>query len=285
MKKWCLFLGLYFCLALLVSCAGIASDHTDKNPPADSGIASVPTEDSDSLMMTLRIIDGAETGHLLLAENGDTGNGVYTLSLEQLDFEFQLTAPLRNGQLINVYYGAFTEAWPMEFGGVSKIEIVEGGFDNRTNLYLTVLDDLWEVDPALSEGVEYIGMDLTQTSLTPAEQAAVSWIFAGKHGAEPVDGSLSELIEQGWITATPLSISGSGTDLNEPEHFFYEWETGCHFSIVEQPMEGTYSLTPVTFDAQKWRSSLGAYMFCDCTSVQSALGEWSEYQIGAEAIS
>ena len=50
-------------------------------------------------------------------------------------------------------------------------------------------------------------------------------------------------------------------------------------------MEGTYNLTPVTFDAQKWRSSLGAYFFCDCTAVQSALGEWSEYQIGSEAIS
>lgn len=285
MKKWCLFLGLYFALALLVSCAGTTPDHTDDSPTTDSGAASVPSEDSDSLMMTLRIIDGAETGYLLLAENGDTGSGVYTLSLEQLTFEPQFAEPLRNGQLIHVYYGAFTEAWPMDFGGVSKIEIVEGGFDNRANLYLNVLEDLWEVDPALSEGVEYIGMDLTQTSLTPAEQAAVSWIFAGKHGAEPVDGSLSELIEQGWIMATPLSISGSGTGLDEPEHFFYEWENGCHFSIAEQPMDGTYSLTPVTFDAQKWRSSLGAYMFCNCTAVQSALGEWSEYHIGAEAIS
>jgi hypothetical protein len=50
-------------------------------------------------------------------------------------------------------------------------------------------------------------------------------------------------------------------------------------------MEGTYSLTPVTFDAWKWRSSLGAYWFCDCTSVQSALGEWDGYSIGSEVIS
>ena len=50
-------------------------------------------------------------------------------------------------------------------------------------------------------------------------------------------------------------------------------------------MEGVYSLRPVTFDAQKWRSGLGAYFFCDCTSVQSALGQWDGYAVGAEAIS
>ena len=50
-------------------------------------------------------------------------------------------------------------------------------------------------------------------------------------------------------------------------------------------MEDTYSLTPVTFDAQKWRSSLGAYFFSNCTAVQSALGEWSDYTIGSEMIS
>ena len=79
--------------------------------------------------------------------------------------------------------------------------------------------------------------------------------------------------------------SGSGIDPTEPQHYFYEWKNGIHFSITEQSMEGTYSLTPVTFDAQKWRSSLGAYWFCDCTAVQSALGEWSDYSIGSEAIS
>ena len=284
MKKWCLFLGLYFCLALLAGCVGSVPNHTEESPPTNDSTTSVTIEDGAPWFMTLRIVEGAETGTLVLAENGEAGSGIYTLSLEQMDSEFQLAEPLRNGQLINVYYEAMTETWPMGFSGVSAIEPVEGGFDNRTTLYLTVLEDLWTVDSALNSDVEYIGMDLTQTSLNPAEQAAVSWVFAGKHGAQPVMGVLSELIEQGWITATPLTTSGSGTDLDDPKYYFYEWENGCHFSIVEQSVEGTYSLTPVTFDAQKWRSSLGAYMFCDCTSVQSALGEWGEYHIGSEVI-
>ena len=286
MKKWCLFLGLYFCLALVAGCAGSSVSTPPAEQPSDSDAgSSVLIEDEPPWFLTCRIVDGAETGDLVLAENADSGAGVYTLSLDRLDCEFQLAEPLRNGQLINVYYESFTEAWPMEFGGVSAIEILEGGFDNRTTLYLDVLEDLWEVDSGLNSSVEVIGMDLTQTSLSPAEQAAVGWIFAGKHGAEVVDGTVDELVEQGWITATPLLISGSGLDLNEPQHFFYEWKNGCHFSITEQPLEGTYSLTPVTFDAMKWRSSLGAYIFCDCTAVQSALGEWNDYHIGSEAIS
>ena len=235
--------------------------------------------------MTCRIVDGVESDWLLLAEHGDTGHGIYTLSMDALTFEPQFTEPLRNGQLIDVYYGAFTESWPMGFGGVTAIGIVDDGFDDRCNLYLQVLEDLWEADPALSEGVEFVGIDLSQTSLSPAEQAAAGWVFAGRHGADAVEGTVEELVEQGWITATPLSICGSGVDMSEPEHFFYEWENGCHFSIAEQPMEGTYSLVPVTFDAMKWRSSLGAYMFCGCTAVQSALGEWSDYTIESEVIS
>ena len=55
-------------------------------------------------------------------------------------------------------------------------------------------------------------------------------------------------------------------------------------SIREKPVVGSYSLKPIAFDAQKWRSSLGAYFFHSCTSVQSALGEWGDYQIGSQMI-
>ena len=44
-------------------------------------------------------------------------------------------------------------------------------------------------------------------------------------------------------------------------------------------------MAAVTFDAEKWRSGLGAYFFCDCTSVQSADGHWDGYSVGSEAIS
>ena len=295
MKKWCLFLGLYFCLALMVGCAGQSADVPRTMEPATSAEEET-CGPGVPYRMTCRIVTGAEDGTLLLAQHDsaedgmllpgeENGSSVYTLFMDALTFEPQFAEPLRNGQLINVSYDSFTESWPMNFGGVSAIEILEVGFDDRASLYLDVLEDLWEKDSGLNGGVEVIGMDLSQTSLSPAEQSAVAWAFAESHGANLAEGSLEELMKQGYMTATPLSGSGSGADLSEPKYYFYEWEKGIHFSITEQPMEGTYSLTPVTFDAMKWRSSLGAYYFSDCTAVQSALGEWSEYHIGSEMIS
>ena len=39
-----------------------------------------------------------------------------------------------------------------------------------------------------------------------------------------------------------------------------------------------------SFDAQKWRSGLGAYYFGQCTAQKNADGKWS-YTVGQEAIS
>lgn len=41
----------------------------------------------------------------------------------------------------------------------------------------------------------------------------------------------------------------------------------------------------VTFDAQKWRSALGAYFFTDCTASRDTRGHWGDYTVGAAAIS
>ena len=275
---------LVFLLLLCLLAAGCAAQPEPIAPelPSDEEETCGP---GGPYEMTCRIVTGAKSGTLLLAEHGDALSGVYTLDTQSLSKGILPEEPLQDGQLINVYYGAFTEAWPMNFGGVSSIELVDGGMDDRCALYLRVLEDLWEKDSGLNDGLEVIGVDLSQTSLAPSERSAVAWAFAESHEANLVEGSLEELTEQGYITATPISSTGSGVDLNEPKYYFYSWENGCHFSIIEQPMEDTYSLTPVTFDAQKWRSSLGAYFFSNCTAVQSALGEWSDYTIGSEMIS
>ena len=221
---------------------------------------------------------------LLLAEADSDAPSIYTLSLTE-DIRHLPEEPLRNGHLIHIAYRSVLETYPAQLADISDITIMDGGFDDRATLYLRVLEDLWEKDSGLNGGVEIIGVDLSQTSLSQAERSAVAWAFASNHGADVVEGSMDELTEQGYITATPISGTDSGTELSEPKYEFYHWENGCYFSITEQAEEGTYSLIPVTFDAMKWRSSLGAYFFSDCTAVQSALGEWSDYTVGAEMIS
>ena len=39
----------------------------------------------------------------------------------------------------------------------------------------------------------------------------------------------------------------------------------------------------VRFDAEKWRSGLGAYFFLDCTASMEQDGTWT-YTVGGEAI-
>ena len=66
------------------------------------------------------------------------------------------------------------------------------------------------------------------------------------------------------------------------------WEEGCLFTITEQETgdnELNGARNTVTFDAQKWRSALGAYFFCDCTASQDIDGRWGDYTVGSQAIS
>ena len=268
MKKWSLFLGLYLCVCLLVACGMTAA-------PAEQSPA-VPEQESPKAAGVFRVV-GAD-GNFLLAKQDGRASEIFALpKIWGGDF--------RGGELVEVTWsGSVQETYPGGLVGITDVRELEYGFDNLTELYLTVLEDLWKEDKGLNEsGVEYIGVDLSETSLGESERSAVAYLFASRHGAEAISATWNELVERGEISAEPLNSSGSGTD--EPVGSFYYWENGCHFSIREKPVVGSYNLKPIAFDAQKWRSSLGAYFFSNCTSVQSALGEWSGYQIGAQMIS
>ena len=260
MKKWSLFLTVYFCICLLAACGAAGNGapvpgSTPSNEEQSGGECSQPA----SATAVCRVV--SNDGSLLLA-GADGDSAIYTLTPED-------DANLAAGALVRVTYdGTVLESWPAQFSGVTAVETMRGGFDDRCALYLQVLEDLWEVDSGLNGSLTYIGVDLSRTSLSDSERAAVAWAFAGRHGGELLTGTWEELAEQGYI---------------DRENLY--WEDGILFSITEKEMEGVYSLTPVTFDAQKWRSGLGAYFFCDCTSVQSAGGHWDGYRVGSEAIS
>lgn len=283
MKKYMLLPLL--CLWLLSSCAAPAPD------------PSLPTEEpvsNESAVITCRIVTDVG-GSLLLASAGGTSRDIYLQSADDavwlLNGEpFDPSAPgafaalpweTLCGALVDITFGGdIMESYPAQLGGVVSINIRTYGFDDRCVLYLQVLEDLWNEDAGLNHGVEEIGVDLSQTSLSPAEQAAVALAFAGNHDAALVEGTMESLQEQGYITGEPLDTADIPSDT-----LFWQWKNGCFYSITETPTEGTYSLTPVTFDAMKWRSSLGAYWFSDCTAVQAALGLWSDYSVGTHMIS
>ena len=157
------------------------------------------------------------------------------------------------------------------------------GFDTRTiredvcELYLDVLEDLWNVDSGLNNEISQIGIDLSELShLTETEKDAVISEFASKHDLPYIVGTWEELCEQGFIDKENLC-----------------WKDGLFFSIKTNE-DAVWNLPCIkdgdsvpeltSFDAQKWRSGLGAYFFSQCTAQKNADGTWS-YTIGAEAIS
>ncbi len=242
--------------------------------------------------LTLRIVDGAESGNLVLA--GDGAGEVYTLSVGDTDVFIDGTlsnaSVLEDGMLAEIRYtGGIMEIWPMQIGNVESVSVYSKGtqqnplgqYYDLCGLYLQVLDDLWDVDSGLNGGAAYASVDLSEApgDLTEGEKEAIAWIFAGAHGVDPLTLTYQELEEQGY-----LSEYG---DFSDDEHKIYEWPDGVLFSITARTdgQDEVYSLPVLQFNAEKWRSPLGAYFFEDCKAVWSERGSWNSYSVGAEAIS
>ena len=312
MKRCRLLLPLLLCLCLLPACGGAPEAPPDSDAPPDSA---VPSLDSDETPFCIpcRIVDGAEDGALLLAAldgalyggPGDAladGQSVYLLPLTEeipvfLDGEPASAGDLEDGMPVEIVFdGGIDDSFPAQLGTVCSVSGYSLG--SRQNpggvlydlcgLYLQVLDDLWQKDPALNEDISMAGLDLSQApgGLLESEKAALAWRFGQLHGVEVVAGTFQELEEQGYFTSYPISTPApeEGEDFSR---MWTQWEDGCLFSIT--PNEGhegeLYSLPVVFFNAEKWRTPLAAYYFYGCSAVWPAMGTWSGYQIGGEMIS
>lgn len=305
MKLWKRVFILTLCL-LLTACAPAAetpeSPARTEGPAAPADPAGVPPSlagDEEPTVLTCRVVDGAEDGNLLLAELDEGlygGTGVYRLNVKDvpvtLDGEAAEPSVLEDGMAVDVAFnGHVLESFPAQLGEVYSVSAWSRGrgrngggtmFD-LCGLYLQVLDDLWKKDPALNEDVSQIALDLSQApgELTEGEKLALVHRFGELHGVEAFAATFEELEEQGYLTSEPL---GNGA----PEGAaFLHWEDGCLFSITpSEDHEGeSYSLPTLFFNAEKWRSSLGAYGFYDCSAGWGQVSTWNGYQIGSEMIS
>ena len=265
MKKSLLLFAL---VPLLAGCASTGNQAA----PAGGTPAVSPSEEPGLTAgapekMTCRIVDGAEEGELVLAGPGGAGD-VYTLDTEGLAVD----GTLADGAMVEVGFdGMILETYPAKFGHVTGVTVLEEPADDRCGLYLQVLSDLWEVDTALNTGLEELGVDLSGlTDLAESEKSALAWVFGNAHGLMPITGTLEEIWEAGYLT--PMTEPAEGY---EDSVALYRWENGCLFSLSGSAEEG--------FEAQKWASGLGAYLFTDCTARQNADGTWT-YEVGVEAI-
>lgn len=285
------------CLCLLAGCG--RTDSTGNTCRAEEGSGESMVSDTMggsgekavSAGETFRIIQ-EQPENLLLAKTDGNSADVYTLALRDAELTLNGKAFGRNepgayqrfpdgtltGALVEVAYDLVLETYPGQLAEVTAVNLRSDGLDDRCALYLRVLDDLWAVDEGLNSDITMLSVDLSQTGLSDSEQAAVAWAFGGEHGISQVLSlNYEQLAAEGYLTGADPDSDGIPC-----------WEDGCLFTITEQETgdnELNGARNTVTFDAQKWRSALGAYFFTDCTASRDAQGHWGDYTVGAAAIS
>ena len=249
---------------------------------------------------SLRIVDGAATGQLVLA--GERASDVYTLDMKDikvfLDGKKANASALEDGMMAEIVHSGWIQTtYPGTFSDVYEVRVYSlgseknpgGSYYDVCGLYLQVLEDLWNADPGLNSEIQYISVDLTDApgNLTDGEKAAIAWIFGGKHGVQALTLNSEELKEQGYFTEIVYTGTGlpMSSDDNRPKA--YLWEDGELFTIIDNMGQDavSYSLPVVKFNAWKWRTPLGAYWFSNCSAVWPQMGTWGTYNIEYEMIS
>jgi hypothetical protein len=225
--------------------------------------------DSDAIL-TAKIMDISDAAILLANMADDAGPAdIYRLNADNIGFIIDDDgqkldkSALETGMLVDIAFDDIVQdSFPMGLGSIKGICIKSRG-DDIAGLYRRVIDDLYAVDPGLNDGISILAFDLTKLSnMTEAEKTALIYLVGNAYGMQAIAGTYDELCEQGYIDKDKLYF-----------------EKGLLFSIEDNAISGD----SFTFDAQKWRSGLGAYFFHRCTARKTKDG-W-DYTIGAEMIS
>ena len=222
-----------------------------------------------TVTLTTKVMDMDGNSVLLASmEEGVNPSDIYWINIDNIKITSMNKKELKNnllqpGMLVDVTYdGTIQESFPMRLGSISNIHIKEQKED-IVGLYRKVVADLYEVDPGLNDDIEILAFDLTEVSnLSEVEKTALIYLIGNTYKMEAIAGTFDELCEQGYI--------------NKDKLYF---EKGLLFTIRDTLISGDR----FTFNAEKWRSGLGAYYFSDCTAHKTAHG-W-DYRIGAEMIS
>ncbi len=237
---------LFVCTALAALFAGCAKPQTDDIGRTDDP---PPTE-----MVTGTIVQCDSDALLLAAPEG----GLYSIARDGAMTGLDDAALAPGSELSIGFSGAVMESYPMQIASVQSVQWTPG--DDLVGLFLAVTEELWEVDTALNDNVEYLAFDLSKASnLTVGEKEAVAWLAASKHSATALSGTYEELNEQGFIT-----------DMYFEKGLLYE------FTVTEKAADS------FAFHVVKWRSGLAALLYNNCTA--HLTGNTWGYELGDFAI-
>lgn len=147
------------------------------------------------------------------------------------------TEKLKPGMVVEIGFdGTVLETWPAQIHA-ETVAFKEQQADYYS-LYLQILEDIYGEDDGLNSGADYFGFDFTEIEhLSESEKSLLAWNFSTSHGAEPIMGTLRELMDDGTI--------------NEEELY---WEDGLHFTVKEKEVKDN----TVSYSVEKWKGGLGA---------------------------
>lgn len=241
------------------------------------------------------LADIMDDGRLLLTQES---GGLWIFSIGDcpifLDGEPADASVLADGMQIQVKHsGYMLMTYPGQLGGAFEIHVFSRGTKNDPGgtyydicgLYTKVLCDLWGADKGLNDGAEVVNIDLSNApgELSDGQKEAIVYMFMREmqKKSENINGPLS-------LTMEELKTEGWLVPYGDVEDAFW-FERGVSLSITEydygEDQAETYGLPVVHFNATKWRSPLGAYVFYDCRAAWPQMGTWSDYSIGSEMIS
>jgi len=260
-----IFILIFVLLPALVvsSCSFIGEDSASgSGVTSDGGTGN----GGSSAIFDGKIVSVSE-GFVLMAGTGSTA-GLVTMSVSGKDLEDAEGNALSAGDLtagmtVSIAYGGqIMESYPMQLGTPAKITVT-GVEDDIVGFWMTVINDLWEVDPGLNSNISVIALDLTEAqNLSDGEKEAIVYLAGNEFGVQGISGTFDELCDMGYIDRDNLYF-----------------ESGILVTLeVTGTGDGSF-----TFNAEKWRSGLGAYFYSDCTAIKGSSG-WS-YTVGSEAIS
>ncbi len=276
MKRFIYLAGILMLTLSFTACSG-GNSSMEKVGEADnvSGKASsgttekeIPKIDAEAYYRVKIMEKGDNTVLLAGIEEESSGNDLYSVSLEGIsvmdgngnavDFDM-----LKAGMTMEIAYnGMVLETYPAKLGQIYQVRILEEEND-MVGFYLRVLKDLYDTDAGLNTDISVLAFDLTQVNnLSSAEKSALVYLAGQQFGKETVTGTFEELCSEGYIDEDALIF---------PD--------GLFFQLKDNRIEND----AFQFDAEKWRSGLGAYFFTDCTA-EKKNGMW-DYTVGAEMIS
>ncbi len=296
---------LVLALVLIFAFGACAEEEKPQKEPEEVpkiNSQSEPVAEGAFSKLALKIVDGAETGKLVLTANNS--DAVFTLDLDvvlpyiggdeipvYLDGKLADSSVLEDGMKIEVLFNNVCKEgyFPVSLdGNVKEIyayslgtEMNPGGtYYDLAGLYIHAIKAIWQPDSGLNEGAEILSIcfENAPKELTSGEKKAITWILSKEFGFEDKTLNLSyeELIKEGYLA--PYDDEGKA----------YWFEDGILITVSVAAPGGedttVFGLRTLQFNVTKWRSPLGAYMLFENKAVWPQKGTW-EYTEGVHAIS